>query len=269
MRDLASEFTPLGPAISANDVRPPLIETRGLCFEDRGQRLLDNIDLKLRAGRLTVVLGANGAGKSLLLRAMHGLLNPTEGEVLWQGRPLDRAARRAQAMVFQRPVMLRRSVRANLRFALSVRGVMGRERARREAEALDLARLSDLADRPARVLSGGEQQRLALARALACGPELLFLDEPTASLDPGSTQAIEDLIRTAQSSGVTIIMITHDAGQARRLGQEAVFLHGGRVAETGPAARLLEAPRAPAARAWREGRLYLEPPGAGPVHQVI
>ena len=265
MRDLASEFAPAGPAVTANDMCPALIETRGLCFEHIGQRLLDDVDLKLRPGRLTVVLGANGAGKSLLLRAMHGLLSPSAGEVLWRGRPLDRAARRAQAMVFQRPVMLRRSVRANLRFVLSVRGVMGRERALREAEALDLARLSDLAERPARVLSGGEQQRLAIARALACTPDLLFLDEPTASLDPASTQAIEDLIRAAQSAGVTIVMITHDAGQARRLGEDAVFIHAGRIAETGPAARLLDAPRAPAAQAWREGRLYLEPPCAEPL----
>lgn len=259
MRDLASEITPAGPVVTQLHLAPALIEALGVSFDDSGQRLLDRVDLTIRAGRLTVVLGENGAGKSLLLRLMHGLINPSAGTVLWRGRPLDRAARRAQAMVFQRPVMLRRSVRANLRFALSVRGIMGRARAQREAEALELARLTDLAERPARVLSGGEQQRLAMARALACRPQALLLDEPTASLDPASTQAIEDLIRAAQAAGVTVVLVTHDAGQARRLGQDAVFLHAGRVAEMGPAPRLLETPRSPAARAWRDGRLYLGP----------
>lgn len=235
----------------------PLISGRGLTLDIGGRRLLDAVGIDIRPGRRTLVMGANGAGKSLLLRVLHGLIAPTAGSVHWRDRPLDKAARRAQAMVFQRPVMLRRSVFANLSFALGVRGLRGAERGRRIAEALEQARLGDLARRPARVLSGGEQQRLALARALACDPELLFLDEPTASLDPASTHAIERLVDDAHQRGVTIVMVTHDLGQARRIGDDVVFLHDGRVAETGPARTLLEAPASEAARAWLEGRLYL------------
>jgi len=238
---------------------PTLIETRGLRFDTGGQRLIDGVDLRIGRGRRTVVMGANGAGKSLLLRLLHGLLPPAAGEVLWQGRPLDRAARQAQAMVFQRPVMLRRSVLGNLHFALAARGIRGTDRRAREAEALRRARLTELAHRPARVLSGGEQQRLAIARALACAPDVLFLDEPTSSLDPASAQAVEDLIAEAHAAGVTIVLVTHDLGQARRMGDDVVFMHAGRVAESGPAAQVLDAPRSAPVRAWIEGRLYVGP----------
>jgi len=235
----------------------PLVETRGLVFEAGGRRLVDRVDLAIAGGRRTVVMGANGAGKSLLLRLMHGLIPASRGEVLWRDRPLDRAGRRAQAMVFQRPVMLRRSVLANLRFALEVRGFRGAARQDREQAALRRAGLTELAQRPARVLSGGEQQRLALARALACEPEILFLDEPTSSLDPASTHAIEELINEAHAAGVTIVLVSHDQGQARRLGDDVVFLHAGRVVETGPVGQVLDAPRSEAARAWLDGRLFL------------
>ncbi|MFD2741563.1 ATP-binding cassette domain-containing protein [Sulfitobacter aestuarii] len=238
----------------------PLLQARGVSLTLDGKALVDGVDLSIRPGRCTVILGANGAGKSLLLRLLHGLVRPSAGQVLWRGRPLDRAARRAQAMVFQRPVLLRRSVIANLRFALGVQGLPRAERRARAEEALAQARLTDLAQRPARVLSGGEQQRLAMARALACRPEILFLDEPTASLDPGSTHAVEELIRLARQRGTTIVLVTHDAGQARRLGDDLVFLHRGRVAETGAARQILEAPRSDAARAWLAGRLHLDSP---------
>ncbi|MBY8977174.1 ATP-binding cassette domain-containing protein [Rhodobacteraceae bacterium NNCM2] len=234
------------------------LRAAGLGYVHRGNRLIDGLDIEIRPGRRTMIMGANGAGKSLLLRLLHGLIQPTEGTVMWQGRPLDAKGRQAQAMVFQRPVMLRRSVLSNIRFALTVRGIRGAERARREAQALEAAQLGDLARRPARVLSGGEQQRLAVARALACAPEILFLDEPTASLDPASTQAIERLIRDANDRGVTVVMVTHDVGQARRIGEDVVFLHDGHVAEAGPVGRILTAPQSAAARAWIEGRLFLD-----------
>ncbi|WP_428925669.1 ATP-binding cassette domain-containing protein [Marinibacterium sp. SX1] len=251
--------TPLRtPAQDAPDPAP-ILETRDLRYVAGGRALIHGLSLAIRPGRRTVILGANGAGKSLTLRLMHGLLRPNRGEVLWNGAPLDAAGRAEQAMVFQRPVMLRRTVRANLRFALAVRGFAGAERAEREARALETARLQDLAHRPARVLSGGEQQRLALARALACEPRILFLDEPTASLDPASTHAVETLIDEAHATGVTIVLVTHDQGQARRMGDDAIFLHEGRVAETGPAARVLTAPRSGPAQAWIGGRLFLDP----------
>lgn len=235
-----------------------LIETRGLCFEVGGRRLIDGIDATLAQGRCTVIMGANGTGKSLFLRLIHGLIQPTGGNVSWQGQPPDRAARAAQAMVFQRPVLLRRSVLANLRFALAARGIRGVERRMRETAALREARLEHLANRPARVLSGGEQQRLAVIRALAGAPDLLLLDEPTASLDPASTAAVERLIAAARERDVTVALVTHDNGQARRLGDEMIFLHAGRVAETGPVTQVLDAPRSEPARAWAEGRLYFE-----------
>ena len=260
VREAALDVSAGEPASRAEASPAPLLQARGLCFDAGGKRLVDRIDAGIRPRRRTVIMGANGAGKSLLLRLLHGLIRPTAGEVLWEGRPLDREGRRGQAMVFQHPVMLRRSVLANLRFALAVRGVDGSERAAREAEAIERARLRDLAKRPARVLSGGEQQRLAVARALACGPRVLFLDEPTASLDPASTHAIEELVREAHEGGVTIVLVTHDTGQARRLGDDLIFLHDGRVVETGHVSEVLDAPRSGAARAWLEGRLYLDPP---------
>ena len=159
-------------------------------------------------------------------------------------------------MVFQRPVMLRRSVLGNLRFALGVHGWRGRARDARAAEALKMARLTDKARQPARLLSAGEQQRLAVARALACAPDLLFLDEPTSSLDPASTHMIEELVNAAHRRGVTIVMVTHDIGQARRMGDDVIFLHAGRIAERGPLDQVLGAPRSEAARAWTQGRLY-------------
>ncbi|MCY4284583.1 MAG: ATP-binding cassette domain-containing protein [Thiotrichales bacterium] len=257
MRDATSDVNATTPAMRANTAPGPLLRTRELCFDAGGRRLIDRVDADFQPHRRTVIMGANGAGKSLLLRLLHGLIQPTAGEVLWQGQPLDRAGRRGQAMVFQRPVMLRRSVIANLRFALAVRGMSRTERATREAAAIERARLSDLADRPARVLSGGEQQRLAVARALAGAPRALLLDEPTTSLDPASTHAIEQQIHEAHESGVTVVLVTHDIGQARRLGDDLIFLHAGRVVEAGPAPEVLDAPRSEAARAWREGRLYL------------
>lgn len=241
----------------------PILVAQGLVLTRRGRRLIDGIDLALAPGRRTVIMGANGAGKSLLLRMLHGLITPDAGLVLWHGRALDRAGRDQQAMVFQRPVLLRRSVGANLRFALAARGLPRHVRTAREAEALAMARLETLARRPARQLSGGEQQRLAVARALAVRPEMLLLDEPTASLDPASTQAVEALIDQAHAGGVTIVLVTHDLGQARRMGDDLIFLHAGRVAETGPAADTLAAPRTGALRAWTEGRLYLDGPDAG------
>jgi len=238
----------------------PLLTAEGLRFEAGGQALLKGLDLAVAEGRRTMLMGPNGAGKSLTLRLLHGLIAPSDGAISWRGGPFDRRARRAQAMVFQRPVLLRRSVRANLRFALSLRGLSRAERRAREEEALHIARLEALATRSARLLSGGEQQRLALARALALRPQMLLLDEPTASLDPAATAAVERLIDAAHGQGVTILMVTHDAGQARRLGDRVIFLQDGRVAETGPAARLLSRPRTPAMRDWIAGRLHLPDP---------
>jgi tungstate transport system ATP-binding protein len=156
----------------------------------------------------TVVLGPNGAGKSTLLRLIHGLLHPSAGTLRWP-QPLT------QAMVFQRPVMLRTTALANVMYGLTLKGHARRESERRAAAALDRVGLAHLAQRPARLLSGGEQQRVALARAWALEPELLILDEPTASLDPGSSREVERIIGEIAASGTRILMTTHNLGQAR------------------------------------------------------
>jgi tungstate transport system ATP-binding protein len=228
--------------------------TRGLVYRVGNANLVDNIDLALPSRSLTVVLGPNGAGKSLLLRLMHGLLRPTAGQVLWGGRPLDEELRKRQAMVFQRPVLLRRSVAANIQFVLRLRGAVMSDRTR---EILDEVGLAAQAGQPARLLSGGEQQRLTLARALALDPQVLFMDEPTASLDPASTAAIEAIVTRAHERGTKIIFITHDLGQARRLADDVVFLNRGRLVEHTPANRFFDDPDSPEARDYLAGRLIL------------
>jgi tungstate transport system ATP-binding protein len=211
--------------------------------------VLQPLSLQIEAGPSTIILGANGAGKSVLMRLMHGLLAPSSGRVSWSGDD----ARRRQAMVFQRPVMLRRSAFQNVLYALDVAGVGGAERL--ATEALAEVGLAHVAHQPARVLSGGEQQRLALARAWALHPEVLFLDEPTASLDPTATREIEAVIRAFDASGTKIVMATHNLGQARRLGDEVIYLHQGRVVERAPVDRFFVQPSTPEAAAFIKGEL--------------
>jgi tungstate transport system ATP-binding protein len=223
-------------------------------FAAGGREIIPALSLEIGAGPNTVILGANGAGKSVLMRLMHGLLAPTSGKVVWDDGDLRRA-RRQQAMVFQRPVMLRRSARANVLFALRAAGVPAAEGERRADEALREVGLSHLAQRPARVLSGGEQQRLALARAWALHPEVLFLDEPTASLDPSATREIETVIKAFDASGTKIVMATHNLGQARRLGDEVIYLHQGRVLERAPVDTFFKQPATAEAAAFIKGEL--------------
>lgn len=230
----------------------PMVTT-DLCFADRGRKLIDQLSLTLLGRGTTAIVGPNGAGKSLLLRLLHGLLTPTSGTIDWAGKPIDESIRARQAMVFQRPTMLRRSAIDNLRFVL---GSMSRtDRERRVAELIAEAKLEHVALTPARLLSGGEQQRLAIARARATEPEVLFLDEPAASLDPASTLAIEELTRTIRSDGIKVILVTHDLGQAKRLADEVVFISKGRVAEQSTAANFFAHPTSQAARNYLEGRL--------------
>jgi len=227
---------------------------REVSLHAEGQALLDRITLDIAAGPKTVILGPNGSGKSLLLRLCHGLIPPDQGTVRWCGP--DRAnSRGRQAMVFQEPVMLRRSVVANVGYALRLNGFDRADRQTRITDALAHTGLSDLRRRPATVLSGGEQQRLALARAWALTPEILFLDEPTARLDPGATGAVEAIIRDMHQGGCKIVMTTHDLGQARRLADEIIFLHKGCVAEQATADAFFKRPESETAKAFLEGRL--------------
>jgi tungstate transport system ATP-binding protein len=188
------------------------------------------------------------------MRLMHGLLTPSAGRVRWNERD-NASLRRRQAMVFQRPVMLRRSALANVLYALSVAGVPAAEREAQALAALEEVGLHHLAHRPARVLSGGEQQRLALARAWALHPEVLFLDEPTANLDPGAAREIETVIRAFDAAGTKIVMATHNLGQARRLGDEVIYLQAGRVMERAPIEQFFARPATAEAAAFMKGEL--------------
>ena len=236
--------------------RPPLLplQARALSLEIDGKGLIDGIDLSLTSDKLTVILGPTGAGKSLLLRLLHGLLRPSAGEVLWGGAAMTTAVRRRQAMVFQKPVLLRRSVAANMDFVLGLKGAGAPQR---RDEILTHVGLLERARQPARLLSGGEQQRLALARALALEPEVLFLDEPTASLDPASVLMIENILAEVRRQGTKVILITHDLGQARRLAEEVLFLNHGRLLEHSDAERFFATPRTDEAQAYLEGRIVL------------
>ena len=200
--------------------------------------ILDRITLDMLFGAPTMLLGPNGAGKTSLIRVAMGLAAPSAGSIDCPER---------SAMVFQRPAMLRRSVAANVRY------VSGAD----PMELLHRVGLASLASRPARRLSGGEQQRLALARALARDPEVLFLDEPTASLDPASTAMVEDIVREVAAAGIKVVMATHDLGQARRLGGEVVFLAKGRVVEHAQAKDFFARPRSREATQFINGELVL------------
>jgi tungstate transport system ATP-binding protein len=217
--------------------------------------ILDQITLTLQPGTPTVLIGPNGSGKTTLLRTAMGLTLPSHGRITWAGR--EDVPPRRRAILFQRPAMLRRSAGGNIRFALRAAGIPRQQRHSRICELLELVGLEQLTGRPARRLSGGEQQRLALARALARDPDVLFLDEPTASLDPTATKAIEDVIRAISHRGIKVVMSTHDLGEARRLAGEIIMLHRGRLIETGEASSFFNAPQTADAKNFIAGELLV------------
>jgi len=216
------------------------LDIEHLSLTEGGTRIIDGVSLSLDAQR-TVVLGPNGAGKSTLLRLIHDLLHPSSGILYWP-RPLS------QAMVFQRPVMLRTTALANVIYGLTLKGFEAADAARRAQESLARVGLANLARRPARLLSGGEQQRVALARAWALEPELLILDEPTASLDPASSREVERIISEIAAAGTRILMTTHNLGQAKRIAEKIVFIDRGRVVEQTPVAQFFKRPQSSAAQ---------------------
>ena len=231
------------------DSDEPILAARDLVFRADGRDVLRLDRLELRAGGISIILGPNGAGKSLALRLMHGILSPNSGNLCLHAD----ADPNRQAMVFQKPVLLRRTVAANVAFALDA---CGRDRSNLAA-LLERASLTPMARQPARTLSGGEQQRLALIRALATEPQILFLDEPTASLDPAATKSIEEMIVRVSHEGTKIVMVTHNIGQARRLAADVVFFHGGRVVCHQDAGEFFDTPGAPEAEAFLAGLLYI------------
>jgi len=232
------------------------LELDGVCLTAGDKQVIKDLSCRFTAAAgCSVIIGPNGAGKSLLLKLCHGLIEPDRGTVRWAGGTDPGLRGQRQAMVLQRPVLLRRSVYANVSFALKVKKLPAAECRRRVDEALTQAGLSRYAQRPARLLSFGEQQRLALARAWAMRPELLLLDEPSANLDPAATHLIEEIIRSAAVQGTKVIMTTHDLHQARRLADEVLFLHRGRLKEQAPAAQFFAGPKNDLAQAFLRGEL--------------
>ena len=205
--------------------REALIELQGAGVRFGATVALDGVNLSVHRGDRLALVGANGSGKTTLLRLLNGLLEPTQGRRLVPGA----GARLNAAMLFQKPFHLHLSVANNLRLALWLAGVPARERMDRADDALKREGLAALAQRPARALSGGQQQRLALARAWARRPEVLFLDEPTASLDPSAKREVEALVEAFAADGMTVVMSTHNLGQAKRLATRVVYLDAGRL----------------------------------------
>jgi tungstate transport system ATP-binding protein len=227
----------------------------GVSLRAGATTILTRLSLTIAPGAPTLIVGPNGAGKTRLLRLCMGLDAPSTGRVTWGGRADSALSRRA--MLFQRPVMLRRTAAANVAYALAQAGVPRPQHAQRVGALLERVGLSGLAQRPARRLSGGEQQRLAMARALARDPEILLLDEPTANLDPAATRSVEEIVLMAAQSGIKIVMASHDLGQVRRLAGEVIFLVRGVLCEQGPAAQFLDNPATPEAAAFLRGDLVI------------
>lgn len=247
-------YGPIEPAPSGTDRILP-VEGRNISVVRNDRQLLNSVNVSLDGDDLTAILGPNGAGKSLLLRVLTGLIMPDRGQVSWAGAPPDRSRMPRIGLVFQKPVLLRRSALANVRYVLHAHGTARSQSRGLAMKALEEAALGHLANAPARALSGGEQQRLALVRALCADPEILLLDEPTASLDPAATAAIEDHARAFRTRGRKVVFVTHDVGQARRLAETVMFMSAGTIAETASAETFFENPGTEEARAFLAGRL--------------
>ena len=223
-----------------------LLRLKQVSVVSGGKALLTDINLDVSVGESIVVLGANGAGKTTLLKLCNAIVAPTYGQV--ETPPVA-----DQALIFQRPPLLARTVIDNVRFVLAARGITEPNLSGHARAALAACDLSAIESRHARLLSGGEQQRLALARAWACKPKLLLADEPTANLAPAATREVERLIQSVQAQGTTLLLTTHNVAQAKRLAHRILFLDDGRIVEDRPAADFFVSPHSAAARSFLEG----------------
>ncbi len=237
-------------AVPASPLLPIML--RDLTFRPNRHLVLDGLCATITTPGVTAIIGPNGAGKSVTLRMIDGLLAPDSGTVRYGVRTAETVRR---AFVFQRTALVRASVADNVGLALRPAGLSRRAVAGRVAAALERVGLHDRARDPARKLSGGEQQRLALARAWVIEPELLLLDEPTANLDPGAAEAIESLIAGIAGTGTKVILVSHNLGQVARLAEDVLVLASGRAVEHGPARRVLMAPHATETKRYLKGEL--------------
>jgi tungstate transport system ATP-binding protein len=228
------------------------ISITGLSFRPGGRVVLDRLSATIASRGITALIGPNGAGKSVTLRILDGLLRPDEGAIAFDAGSSTSIRR---AFVFQKPALVRGSAAYNVALALLPFHLDTATVRARVCDALDRVGLADRAQDAARKLSGGEQQRLALARAWVSDPQLLLLDEPTANLDPGATEAIEALIAAIARAGTKVILVSHNLGQVARLAEDILVLDRGRAVEHGPAQTILHSPRTPEARAYIKGEL--------------
>lgn len=236
-----------------------LLEARNLAHRYGAREVLKISGLQVHRGRIHAIMGPSGAGKSTLLRVLNLLESPSSGKLYYAGTDIPASGperlsiQRRMAMVAQQPVLFNTTVEANVAYGLKVRGI--RECRSRVAKALEWVGLADFGGRRAVTLSGGEAQRVAIARAAILEPEILFLDEPTANLDPSNVSLIEDLIRDVAERGTSVVLVTHNLFQARRLAHQATFLLGGQAVESGPARQVLERPREAQTLAFIEGKM--------------
>lgn len=229
------------------------IVVKNLSLEINKKILLNNLTCELTAHGITVIMGPNGAGKSLFVRCLHGLTKLTNGGILYGNLPVGAATRGRQSMVFQSPKLLRRSVIENLRFVAN----LNKKNNQNLLELLKKTELSLLKDQHVSTLSGGEKQRLSLARALVSNPEILFLDEATSSLDPRSVSIIEELMEEIKLKNVKIILITHDVNQAKRIADDIIFMNNGEIRETRLANDFFADPHSQEAKAFLKGDLII------------
>jgi tungstate transport system ATP-binding protein len=218
--------------------------------------------LVLQKGLIYGIIGPSGSGKTTLLRIINLLTPPSSGTYLFKGRTLPQnklerlALQRSMALVFQKTLLFRDSVWNNVAYGLKARRYSPTETDRRVQELLEQLGMADLAHRRADTLSGGEAQRVAIARAVAFDPELLLLDEPTANLDPGNVEVIEQMIcKMSRARGITVVMVTHNVFQARRIADEVIFIDAGKVVEMGPAEKIFTAAEQEKTRLYVEGRM--------------
>jgi len=256
MRDIGHEIL----AQSLSKLMPlrtqlPSLQLAAVRYRASNQVQIDVPKFEITGRGISVLVGPNGAGKSLFIRLLHGLISPQAGQINYDGQPVANGGRRAQAMVFQKPVLLRRSVVANLKFALKFSDTPKAEIEDKIAALLELSGLSDKATQAARSLSGGEEQCLALACALARAPKMLFLDEPTSSLDPNATQRIEAILHQAAMLGVRIVMVSHSMDQTKRLADEVLFMANGKIHDRLAVETFFDGPISIAAHSFLSGRL--------------
>ena len=232
-----------------NSILPLKVENA--CVEKRGNRIVGPIDLEISPEGFTIIMGPNGSGKTSLLRLLHGLENPRGGSLNWNGT--TNTAQLHQSFVFQTPIMLRRTAIENIIYPLILRNIPKDEALKIAHDWITKINLEKSAEINARFLSGGEKQKLAIARALATKPQLLFLDEPTANLDGSATLEIETLLRHTRKAGTRIIMTTHNIGQGKRLAEDVHFLYRGNILETSDANQFFNKPQTKEAKAFLEG----------------